>query len=240
MKRFILAAAALFITHAVHADPAVQAEPTSEAVTFTKIYVPVGFDSNDHVQFVGEGTFANSCYRPAPVTTTIDRASKTIKVGPVAYKYAGFCMQVVLPFERVVDVGILPAGTWQVVQADGKAVGEIKVGPALTADPDDYLYAPVSQAFVHSSVNNGQEELMLNGTFPNNCMSMDQVKFNVQDSVIIVQPIAKMSSQDPAQCKGPATPFNQVVKLGKIPAGRYLLHVRSMNAQAINTLVDIQ
>lgn len=239
MTRFILAAAAVFVVQSAYANPSLQAEPTTEAVTFSRIYVPVGFDSNDHIQFVGEGVFSNSCYRPAPVTTTVDKQAKTIKVGPVAYKYSGLCLQVILPFERVVDVGVLPAGTWQVIQADGKAIGEIKVNPALTADPDDYLYAPISQAYVHES-QNGTEELMLNGTFPNNCMSMDQVKFDVQDDVIVVQPIAKMSSQNAAQCTGPAAPFTQVVQLGQLKAGRYLLHVRSMNAQAINTLVDIQ
>jgi hypothetical protein len=239
MTRFILAAVAVLAAHTSFADPAVKAEPTTEAVTFSRIYVPRGFDSNDHVQFVGEGMFSNSCYRPASVTTSIDTATKTIKVGPVAYKYAGFCLQVILPFNRVVDVGVLSAGTWNVVQADGKSIGSIIVKPALVADPDDYLYAPISQAYVHETAN-GTDELMLNGRFPNNCMSMDQIKFDVQDDVIVVQPIAKMSSQNAAQCKGPASEFTQVVKLGKLKEGRYLLHVRSMNAQAINTLVDIQ
>lgn len=235
MKQFILATAAMFVTSLAFAAPVTKAEPTTEGVTFSKIYVPVGFDSNDHVQFVGEGTFMNTCYRPANVTVDVNAATKTIKVGPVAYKYAGLCLQVILPFDRVVDVGVLSAGTWQVVQSDGKAIGQIKVAPALTADPDDYLYAPVSQAYVHET--NGKEELMLNGNFPNSCMTMKEVKFDVQDEVIVVQPIAQMAS---GTCSGPAVPFTQVVQLGSIKAGRYLLHVRSMNAQAINTMIDIQ
>jgi len=240
MTRFILTAAALLAANLVFAAPVTKAEPTTEAVTFSKIYVPLGFDSNDNVQFVGEGVFSNSCYRPATVTTNVDVATKTIKVSPVAYKYAGLCLQVILPYHRVVDVGVLPAGTWQVVQVDGKAIGQIKVAPALTADPDDYLYAPISQAYVHET--NGKEELMLNGNFPNSCMSMKEVKFDVQDDVIVVQPIAQMSTDAACQGagRGPAVPFTQVVQLGSIKAGRYLLHVRSMNAQAINTLIDIQ
>lgn len=213
----------------------IKAGPTQEAVTFSKIYVPVGFDSNDHVQFVGEGMFSNTCYRPANVTVAVDNATKTIKVGPVAYKYNGLCLQVILPFDRTVDVGVIPSGTWQVVQADNKQIGQIKVAPSLTADPDDYLYAPISQAYVHET--NGKEELMLNGSFPNTCMTMQEVKFDVQNDVIVVQPIAQMAK---GACTGPAVPFTQVVELGSIKAGRYLLHVRSINAQAINTMIDIQ
>lgn len=239
MKHFTIASVAsiatFFAALVAHAQPTVKSEPSTEAVTFSKIYVPLGFDSNDHVQFVGEGMFQNSCYRPANVTVATDVATKTIKVGPVAYKYNGLCLQVILPFDRTVDVGVLAAGTWQVVQADGKQVGQIKVSPALTADPDDYLYAPISQAYLHQT--NGKSELMLNGNFPNSCMKMQDVKFNVQDDVITVQPIATM---DQGTCTGPAVPFTQVVQLGAIKAGRYLLHVRSMNAQAINTMIDIQ
>ncbi len=214
---------------------AAKSEPTQEAVTFAKVYVPVGFDSNDHVQFVGEGMFANTCYRPASVTVAVDNMSKTIKVGPVAYKYNGFCLQVILPFDRTIDVGVISAGTWQVVQADNKQIGQIKVAPALTADPDDYLYAPISQAYIHETT--GKEELMLNGSFPSSCMTMKEVKFDVQGDVIVVQPIAQMAA---GTCTGPAVPFTQVVQLGSIKAGRYLLHVRSINAQAINTMIDIQ
>jgi hypothetical protein len=215
--------------------PVLKSEPTTEAVLFSKIYAPVGFDSNDHVQFVGEGMFSNTCYRPATVTVAVDNAKKIIKVGPVAYKYNGLCLQVILPFDRTVDVGVLSAGTWAVVQLDNKQIGQIKVAPALTADPDDYLYAPISQAYVHET--NGKEELMLNGSFPNSCMTMQDVKFNVSDDVIVVQPIAQMAA---GPCTGPAVPFTQVVQLGAIKAGRYLLHVRSMNAQAINTMIDLQ
>ena len=236
MKRFIFAAAAMMMAHSAFATPVTKAEPTTEAVTFSKIYVPLGFDSNDHVQFVGEGTFNNSCYRPANVTVAVDNATKQIKVGPVAYKYNGLCLQVILPFDRTVDVGVLAAGTWQVVQADGKPVGQIVVNPALTADPDDFTYAPISQAYVHTAAN-GSEELMLNGMFPNACMTLKDVKFNIQDEVIVVQPIADMAS---GTCRGPGVPFTKVVQLGNVKAGRYLLHVRSLNANAINTMIDVQ
>lgn len=239
MKTLALAFIALMTTTAFAAPsqtPSVKQEPSQVGVLFSKVYIPVGFDSNDHVQVVGEGQFMNSCYRPANVTVNVDQAKKTITLGPVAYKYNGLCLQVILPFDRVVDVGVLQAGNWQIVQTDGKQIGQIRIAPSLTADPDDYLYAPISQAYVHQTGANA--ELMLNGNFPSSCMSMKDVKFSIQDNVIIVQPIAQM--QDAGTCLGKPAPFTQVVQLGTVAPGRYLLHVRSMNGQAINTMVDIQ
>ncbi len=231
---FAMAAAAVLSTSTSLADTATSS-PTQVGVTFSKVYTPVGFDSNDHVQFVGEGMFKNSCYRPAPTTVAVDAATKTIKVGPVAYEYSGFCLQVLLPFDRVVDVGILPAGTWQITQADNKKVDEIVVKSNLTSEPDDFLYAPVSQAYVRQS--GSRTNLYLNGSFPNDCMTIQEVTISTTDDAIMVQPIAVMAK---GACTGAPVSFTKLVKLPAIKAGRYLLHVRSVNGNAINSLVEIK
>ncbi len=231
---YLLAAAAVVTTSTSFADSTTSA-PTQIGVTFDKVYVPVGFDSNDHVQFVGEGMFKNSCYRPAPTTVAIDTVTKTIKVGPVAYEYSGFCLQVILPFDRVVDVGLLSAGTWQITQADDKKIGEIVVKQNLTSEPDDFLYAPVSQAYVRQA--GSRTNLFLNGTFPNECMTMQDVKISTTDDAIMVQPIAVMAQ---GACTGGPMSFTKLVKLPALKAGRYLLHVRSVNGNAINSLVEIK
>ncbi len=238
MNRFFLtlsAAAALFTATTSFAAPTVLTGPSEVGATFSKIYVPVGFDSNDHFQFVGEGMFNNSCYRPAATTVSVDAKTKTIKVGPVAYEYKGLCLQVILPFQRVVDVGILSEGAWQIVTTDGKQLGQVNIKPALVADADDYLYAPISQAYVRQD--KGTESLILNGMFPTACMSMQDVKVSMNDDVIVVQPIAQMAK---AKCDEKPQSFTQIVPLPALKAGRYLLHVRSMNGNAINTLFDIQ
>ncbi len=95
----------------INVDPVVR-----RPAIFQKIYVPSGFDSNDHVQIVGEGMFRNTCYRPAPSSVRVVEATKTIYIGPIAYEYAGLCLQVVLPFERTIDVGILKAGLWKIAR----------------------------------------------------------------------------------------------------------------------------
>lgn len=215
-----------------------QTSPTKVSALFNKMYAPGGFDSNDHVQFVGEGHFRNSCYRPAPESVRIDETAKTISVGPVAYEYSGFCLQVILPFQRVVDVGILSAGNWEVLEKDGNtklSLGKITIAPALSNNPDDSLYAPVSQAFFHQSGN--VSRFTVTGNFPNSCMKLNDVKVTLEKEVIVLQPFAELALRE--NCTSGSFPFSKIVSIKAIPTGRYLLHVRSMNGNAVNNLIDV-
>lgn len=230
-KTSLLLAMALAVPSFAHAT-----DPVLKAATFNTIFAPAGFDSNDNVQFVGEGMFRNTCYRPAQSGLKVDIDAKTITVGPAAYEYSGLCLQVILPFERVIDVGILSAGTYTVLQEPGlSALGTIKVSEAKTESPDDYLYAPISQAFFRQRGLSG--EVMLTGDFMTNCMSIDRVKTTIEEKAIVVQPIVRL--QERSDCLRGKFPFNKLVKIDAIPKGRYLLHVRSMNGKAVNTLVDM-
>jgi hypothetical protein len=210
--------------------------PVKVPALFSKIFVPGGFDSNDHVQIVGEGMFKNTCYRHADTTVTVDEASRRISLGPVAYEYAGLCLQVILPFERVIDVGILKTGKWEIVQGTSlEKLGEINIRASITDDADDYLYAPVSQAFFQQK--GAVSEVLLAGEFTSDCLSIDQVKVTIEPDVIVLQPIAKVESRP--NCKSGRFAFSKVVPIDLIPKGRYLLHVRSMNGNAINSLVNV-
>ncbi len=204
---------------------------------FQRIYVPSGFDSNDHVQIVGEGMFRSTCYRPASTSVRVVEASKTIFIGPVAYEYAGLCLQVVLPFERTIDVGILKPGLWRVVQESNSAqVGEIKITEATVESADDFLYAPISQAFFRQRGMRG--EVLLTGYFLNDCMSLEDVKISVEKRVIVLQPMVRIEER--SSCKNGRFPFFTTVPIDLIPKGRYLLHVRAMNGNAINSLVEVR
>jgi len=211
--------------------------PTKVKVNFAKIYVAQGFDSNDKVQIVGEGIYTNGCFRNAETKVRVDHVQKVISLTPFAYKYDGICIQVVLPFDRVVDIGILKAGTYK-VRLDGQSnfLGDVMTTVAATKNPDDFNYAPISQAFFR---NNGQNNIVsLTGEFPNSCMSLKEVKFDVQPDVLVVQPIAQMEER--TDCKDGRFYFEKDTDVGPMKQGRYLLHVRSMNGKAINNLVDVR
>lgn len=231
--------ASIFVLVSVFAgsDALAESAPVKVPVLYDKLFAPNGFDSNDHIQIVGEGLFRNACYRSAGADVSIDEASKTIRVNPVAYEYSGFCLQVLLPFDRVMDVGILSAGKWQVVQEGdrGKKLGEFTVRRALQETPDDHLYAPISQAFHRQK--DGRSEITVTGTFSNSCLSLQEVRTSVENNVIVVQPIAALASR--AGCSEGRFEFSRTITMDHIEGGHYLLHVRSMNGKAVNSLVDI-
>ena len=212
-----------------------QTDPIRVAAAYSKIYVPDGYDSNDLVQVVGEGLFRNTCYRHAETLVSVDEASKTILVGPVAYEYKGYCIQVVLPFQRVMDVGILKPGKWTVKQDGGANLAEFTVVSAKTDSADDYLYAPVSQAFFRQI--RGASQVIVSGEFSSDCMSLDSEKVTIQSDVIVVQPIAKMDAR--ANCVSGKFPFSKSIFMPSLKAGRFLLHTRSTGGNALNSLVDV-
>lgn len=213
------------------------AAPVTSPVAFSTVYIPNGFDSNDNVEFVGEGMFRNTCYRPGPTSVKVDQTAKTISIGPAAYQYSGLCLQVILPFERVVEVGILPAGDYKVLQRPGdEMLGSISVKQAKSEVPDDFVYAPISQAFFKQV--GAVSQIYLTGDFPSDCWSIDHVQVTLQPKVIVLQPIVKIDTRP--NCVEGKFPFNQVVTQDLVPQGRYLIHVRSLNGKAVNTLVDVK
>jgi hypothetical protein len=214
-----------------------QAGPTKVPALYKKIYAPGGYDSNEQVQRVGVGMVRNTCDRPAETTVQIDEANQKILVGPVAYEYAGLCLQVILPFQRVIEVGILKPGQWEVIQASSsERLGTVSVKAATRESPDDFLYAPVSQAFLRQR---GMiTEVLLAGSFPNSCFSLDTVKVTIEPEVLVLQPIAKVKKTQ--GCVDGSYPYSKVVSIPLVSKGRYLLHVRSMNGNAVNSLVDVQ
>lgn len=216
-----------------------ESNPKKVPAFYDTIYAPGGFDSNDHVEIVGEGMFRSTCYRPAETRVRVDNLNKTIYVGPAAYEYSGFCLQVLLPFDRVIDVGILEPGNYQIVQAsDGINLGKLNIYAATTQSADDYLYAPISQAFFKNK--GAKNEIFLTGYFSNSCLKLKDVRVTVEPKVIVVQPIAEMAVDSEQACEDGNFHFEKTVEVDFLKSGRYLLHIRSMNSKSVNTLVDVK
>lgn len=208
--------------------------PTKALSQFNKIYAPGGFDSNDRVQIVGEGRFHNSCFRQAETNIEIDNMKKQVLVFPMAYEYPGICLQFMVPFQHVVDIGLLEAGNWEILQGTlHTKIGSVQIRQSITDAADDFLYAPVSQAFFYKSNSTGQ--VSVTGEFTNDCLTIDEIKFTIEADVIAIQPIAKMSTNK--ICTDGLYPFSKSVSLGIVPSGKYLLHVRTSSGNAINSIV---
>jgi hypothetical protein len=228
---------------AVYSLGAAASDPTLPKVVdsgFGVGYIPDGFDSNDNVQIVGEGMYRSTCYKPSAVQVTIDEELKQIKVKPKAYYYEGFCLQMLVPFNQVIDLGLLKNGKYTVIQEESSeepaTLGSLKVKAATHSTPDDFLYAPVSQAYLDRS--GTKARVKISGEFTNSCMRLVDTAVTVQRNVLVVQPVSELEER--ADCRGGKFPFEKTQEVEGVPSGRYLLHVRSLNGSAINTLVDLQ
>jgi hypothetical protein len=212
--------------------------PVLQKVQLTYVYAPVGFDNNDRTQIVVQGTFPNSCYRIGPYKLAVDDSKKTVTVTQQAYYYGqGICIQMPVPFSQTIQVGILREGAFSVADGtSGTVLGKVVVTRATNPGPDDYLYAPIGDAYV-SQLENGQNNLILSGNFSDRCSSFEDVKVAVNDRVIVVQPIIKRDSA--LSCPAEKNRFQKVIPLSPTIKGLYLLHVRSLDGQAINKMVDI-
>lgn len=218
-------------------------EPTVVQAGYHTGYIPEGFDTNDNIQVVGEGMFPNTCYKPATPKVDVNHDLRTITIQPQAYQYGGFCLQVLLPWDQEINLGLLKAGRYQIVQKGlngaAQGIGEVNVRTATNATADDFLYAPITQAYYEKK---GDKNLIkLTGVFSNSCMKVVDVMVSVQSKVIVVQPISEL--QEPTatrKCEEGYFPFERQVELRHVNAGRYLLHVRSLNAKTVNNLIDVQ
>lgn len=234
MIRFFAAAALIMISMPALAD-GITSGPVLKPTLFNEVYVPGGFDDNDIVQIVGEGMFRNSCYRPGPAAAKVDQEKFTVTLDAQAYEYPGICLQVILPFERTIDLGLLKDGTYKVMQ-NGTELSTFQVAKAKSLSADEFLYAPISQAFFRQE--GTASKIALSGEFTSDCMKLDRVLTHVEEKVLVIQPIVKM--EEGRACQTGHFPFNTVVSIDNVPQGRYLLHVRSMNAKAVNNLVDVK
>lgn len=221
----------VFGNYAVAAD-----DPEIVDIQFRMGYLPVGFDTNDNSQIVAEGYFPSTCYKFAEVKSKINHEQKTIRLFAKAFKYKGTCPRVLVPFDEAVNFGLLKAGTYKVYNGESDSeifLGDLKVAASTNSEPDDFLYAPVSQAFF--SQDDGKSFVTLTGDFPNSCYSMREVVVHVQTNVIVIQPIADKSEEN---CDERAIPYSNTFEVKGIEEGKYLIHTRSLNGASVNSVVS--
>lgn len=212
-----------------------QPVPATVSSAFKNLYVPRGFDTNDNVQITAEGSFSSSCFKVAPAIVKVDEANKIISLEAQAYRYGGLCMQTMIPFQQVIDIGIIKtSGTYKVQTPQGVTLTTMDVKGSTSEQADDFFYAPVQRLSFDDKKLNLVE---LRIEFNHSCMKVAEVKIDKQENVIVVQPIVKLDHK--FGCAVGYFPTTVTVDLGEMKRGRYLLHVRSSGSQAYNQVVAI-
>ncbi len=206
------------------------------------VFTPMGFDDNDNAQLVLFGNLSDTCHKTGPVTAVVSNVQKSITVRDSVYVYSsGWCADVLTPYLEVVNLGMLAQGDYLVVaeKPDGtfKSMATLPITLARRSSPDDYLYAPVDHLHVARLSGTESSEIVLSGVFHNTCMVLKDTKVTYrQNNVIEVLPIAAMAASG---CKPEARTFETTVKLNPTLHGRTLIHVRSLNGQSLNQVVEL-
>ena len=211
------------------------------------VYMPVGFDTNDNSQVIIEGTYPNTCYQSSRTIYDVDHEKKEINVeNHVLVSENAVCLQIVVPYKKVISLGLLQKGRYSVnFKVDLKhgshyvPMGDLGVTKATKERRDDYLYAPVKRATFSHKTNT----LTLKGTYIDSeegCMNIDEVKVMkpvTSKNVINVLPIMDIDKKCSRRNK--TRHFSVDVKIPKQFKGRHLLHIRVLDGSSLNEIVNI-
>jgi hypothetical protein len=205
------------------------------------VFAPYGFDNNDNSQIVIYGNLIDTCHKTGPIQMRVDQSRKVILLRNQIYYYPGcWCADVLTPYTQTINLGVLKTGAYEVVveKSDGsmEKVASFPVTASMSSSPDDFLYAPVDHVHFNKKSGDSPNEVTLTGTFRNTCMKLRDIKVNYRPNhVIEILPIAEMADKN---CEKAEKPFKASIPL-KANSGRALIHVRSLNGQSINQVVEL-
>lgn len=204
------------------------------------LFIPEGFDSNDNVELVLSGDFSTTCFKTGPVTADVDHANKTISLKAVAYQYGqdAFCATARIPFTQTAKLGLLEEGIYSVSLVGHPELKQaLHVQKNVSANPDDYLYAPVHSVFIDQKANAKRSTIEVKGVFPrlfDGCMKLVDLRVVSSRDVYVVLPIAEIFyNQD---CVNVPLEFKAVAPIAPTSAQKALIHTRVTNGNSLNLI----
>jgi len=201
-------------------------------VPITHVFIPTGFDSNDHAEIVVEGYLPNLCYQNPRYK--IEKRKKNIKVLVYATKPSSaiFCPEVIVPFNLTVSLGVLSKGTYQIKGNKRSFMGakKIIIEEAFSKEIDNYMYANVENITLREGV------LTLRGTNYTDCLKFDKIQIisNKKDVYAILPKVFLYKKK----CNYNEEPFVYRINFHqKLFNDGTLFHVRVMGGKSINKII---
>lgn len=211
--------------------------PTQEVLLEPEhVYVPMGFDSNDHVEAVIEGGLQDLCHK-APFVRT-KRIGNKIFVEFGAQREVdpnSNCADLWVPVVEKVSLGRLPAGDYEIIVNPGRAnavLSDLSVAQADVGTTDNHIYANVE---IVESVKGPTRKFLLKGYNPSDCLELDRVDFvyNEKDTLAVL-PIMKQVRQS---CPMKMIPFEYEIDVPiYMPMRKFLIHTRAMDGKSVNAI----
>jgi len=230
------------------ADEVETKRPVRVDAPIRAVHVPGYLDNNDVAQFMIEVEFPNSCYAMGRVI--VRAQTEDLDAGKIGFQLEALkydrptCLQVKTKTLKVVDLGILPSGSYQLTGLkDSRVYNNIRIAKAEGRSIDNFTYAPVDALFLKNDQQGNRRLLVLVGSYRNSCMKLRSeipvYRANDTTRVIEVLPIVEMEKDQ--ICLEQIVPFMVPVEIpDKIPSGEYVFHVRTMNGNSLNKLDTIQ
>jgi len=238
MSRTILMACAIAFLAFTNVSTAAE-NPKVVKVAIRKAFVPVGFDSNDRSEVLITGVFPDTCYKMGENRAIVNQETQTITIEQEAVVFESLCMDMIVPFTQVVKIGMVGRGDYKIVDgASGESLGKLEVAQGSSSTVDDYLYLPVTNAYVEELTNPHGHSLALVGNYADRCTKFKEAQVHYYPDVIVVQPIAERVESN--RCSEDFNRFSVKVPLKYGLRGVQMIHIRSMGGQSFNTLFDFE
>ncbi len=231
-------------------------EMQTAEVHINHLYIPhTGFDDNDNIEFVIEGILPNACYGITE-KPRLEVSFGNFHVRQYAYrKTEGPCAApdgalkgihaIPVPFDDVVKLGQLQKGDYklfyQTTANYRSRTFSVKAAPTDTIDSMNY--ARVENAYVPiRSYAGSPVRVVVQAALTNTCMKpVKEFRIapddNPNDDIVVILPEVEVSKDE--LCLPIYEPFEQVVQLSGLQAGRYHLHIRSFNGASINRIFNV-
>ncbi len=202
------------------------------------VFIPPGFDNNDKAEIFISGHYPSSCFKFAESDAQIDIVNKRIYIQSFAYYYDHqACLDFHVEYSDQIHLGVLPAGEYEIFFDDPNAApvkaGNLLITRATTPTTDDFMYAPVTDLFVDSRLDNPY--LSIGGHLTSSCLTIVDVKIiHRVANVVEVLPILENSG---GFCPPEYIPWAISVKLENMDPSVKLVYVRSLNGQSAHKVV---
>lgn len=206
------------------------------------VFVPNGFDNNDHVELIVTGKFPNPCYTRNRYDLKVKDNIINIDITSLSMDDPAYtkCEPLKIPFTEVVNVGNLQGGEYKViVNAGGKyeQTDTINIGTASSDSVDDNIYAKVD--YIETGFTGGSfGDALLIAQSPSPCLVFDRVEYltNGKDSLSVLPIMKKISSNCPEKAERLEIPIK--FDPSKFNYKQILLFVRTIEGRSVNTFVN--
>jgi hypothetical protein len=215
---------------------------------------PVGYDDNDRIQLVLDGKLPNLCFELAQNHFDVNQKEKIITIQQfIKRKQIPECLtkndklpgylKWPEPFTTEVHIGTLSEGNYRIrFQSALDSIQErvFQVKKSSSSSIDEMLYAPISDAFIPEIVYETENgEFVLTGIWQSSCLDLHHEDIQVETFSDVFVVLPKMTVQENTDCFRQQRPLREIVSLGSLKQGRYLLHIRSLTGKSINKVFTV-